>query len=224
MRTKLILCMGAILASQGCSPLAHVARTMIGEPAEYPRRIDDAADDFADRKMAEIAWDKLQEQEPGCEYSNDFRLGFLDGYADYLYAGGKGNPPPVPPRWYWRAENETFDGHAAINDWFEGFRRGAAAAKASGYRELVTLPFSSPPPGGPPQRNPATSSLPPAGPAPATLPPPSEARPKEPLPSDSPPAVPAPAPAPAVPAPAPAARQMPEPMTSWSVLGEYGGY
>jgi hypothetical protein len=192
---------------------------MIVEPAEYSRRITDAADACADKKLAEIAWDKLQAHEPGCDYSHDFRLGFLDGYADYLYAGGTGNSPPVPPRWYWRAENETFEGHAAIKDWFEGFRRGAAEARASGYRELVTLPFSSPPPSTLPHSHTPASILPPEGSSPTTLPAPATL----PSPAESPPKAPPPATTPsAVPTPAPSTRVLPEPRAGWTWLGEYG--
>jgi hypothetical protein len=171
------LWLGVVLACGGCSPLAHVARTIVVEPAEYPRRIEEIAADCCDKKLAEIAWAKYQSEEPGAGYSRDFRLGFLDGYADYLYAGGTGNPPPVPPRWYWRAENESPEGHQAIRDWFDGFRVGAGLAKRSGYRELVTLPFSSPPPSASPGPSPLANQLPTSGappypPPPPVLPPP----------------------------------------------------
>src|SRR5262249_39466700 len=79
-------------------------------------------------------------------YSPDFQQGFLCGFADYLYAGGTGNPPPLPPRGYWKSEYETPEGRQAVQDWFEGFRTGAARARASGYRELVTVPISALPP------------------------------------------------------------------------------
>src|SRR4051794_6375405 len=149
MRIKQALYLGLFcLVCQGCSPLAHVARTVFIEPTEYSRRLDNAVDKCRNEDLAEEAWEKFAEADPGKEFSPDFSLGFKEGYTDYLYAGGTGNPPPVPPRYYWRPEFETPEGHQAIDDWFAGFRRGAALARASGYRELVTLP--SPVPPGPP--------------------------------------------------------------------------
>ena len=52
-------------------------------------------------------------------------------------------PPPLPPRYYWRPEYETPPGHQAIEDWSAGFRAGAGVARASGLRELVTVPAST---------------------------------------------------------------------------------
>src|SRR5207253_2309767 len=65
---------------------------------------------------------------------------------DYLYAGGSGEPPPLPPRYYWKTRYETAEGHQAIADWFAGYRLGAAMAQESGYREWVTIPSSLPHP------------------------------------------------------------------------------
>jgi hypothetical protein len=163
MRIKLALCLGWGFICLGCGPLCHVAQISIVEPTEYPWRIDDCVDKCRNKKLAEVAWGLYQQDHPDCDYSVDYRIGFLDGYADYLYAGGTGNPPPVPPRWYWRAEFETPDGHRVIEDWFTGFREGALAARHSGYRELVTVPASAALPPYPPPIEPQAPSSAPQG-------------------------------------------------------------
>ena len=81
---------------------------------------------------------------PDHPYSVDYRRGFVDGFADYLYAGGSGEPPVVPPWRYRKASYETPEGYAAIEDWFAGFRHGANVALASGLRNLVVLPVALP--------------------------------------------------------------------------------
>ena len=68
------------------------------------------------------------------------RAGFSDG--DYLEAGGTGQPPAMPPRRYWKAVYQSPEGRLAVQDWYRGFAYGAEMAKASGYRQLVTIPLS----------------------------------------------------------------------------------
>jgi hypothetical protein len=74
--------------------------------------------------------------------SAEFELGFKDGFTDYLYAGGTGEPPPVPPRCLWNLDYRTPRGRQAADDWFAGFRCGAAVVRENGYREKMLLPSS----------------------------------------------------------------------------------
>jgi hypothetical protein len=119
-----------------------VARTIIIEPILYCRRLDNCVDLKRNKELAEGAWADFAQHNPDVEYSFDFEKGFKFGYEDFLYAGGSGQPPPVPPRYYWRPEFESGDGHRAIEDWYAGYARGAEAARESGYRQLVTVPAS----------------------------------------------------------------------------------
>jgi hypothetical protein len=96
-----------------------------------------------DERLAEEAWAQFQGALPDACYSEDFGDGFKAGFADYLYAGGNGEPPPVPPRQYWKAQYETPQGQQMMQDWLRGFRHGAAVARDSGYRETVTVPASA---------------------------------------------------------------------------------
>src|SRR5262249_24770184 len=108
-RTALSLAAACSLVP-GCNPLANVARTIVIEPAQYCRRVDEAIECHRFRSLAEVAWGAYAEASEGESYSADFALGFKDGFADYLFAGGPGNPPPLPPRPYWRAEYQTTEG------------------------------------------------------------------------------------------------------------------
>jgi hypothetical protein len=120
-----------------------VARTVVLEPAEYARRLADCVDRYRNQELAEAFWADFQAAAPGMTYSDDFALGFKEGFAVFLFEGGTGNPPPVPPRYYWRTEYQSVEGHQAIEDWFAGYRRGAGSARLSGYRRLVTVPPST---------------------------------------------------------------------------------
>ena len=76
--------------------------------------------------------------------STHFHAGFLEGYADYLYRGGKGVAPPIPPRRYW--EPTTSMGRQnAVSEWKGGFQAGAEAARETGHRELLVVPYDGPP-------------------------------------------------------------------------------
>jgi len=127
-------------ACLGCNPIANTVRTTIIEPAEYSRRIDDCVDMQRNRALAKAALVELMQARPEAVCSPDFARGFEEGFADFLFAGGPGNPPPVPPRDFWRPEFENPQGHKAIEDWYAGFREGSAVARETGYRRLVTLP------------------------------------------------------------------------------------
>jgi hypothetical protein len=144
MGLRFLFCGVALAAlGLGCTTVAEGVRNMIVEPAEYCWHLDNCIDHKRNRA---VAWQALAEFLRACpegvSYSVDFGRGFRDGFADYLFAGGAGNPPPVPPRYYWRPEYQNPEGQSAMRDWFIGFRRGAAAAKQSGLRQLVTVPAS----------------------------------------------------------------------------------
>jgi hypothetical protein len=83
----------------------------------------------------------------------DYRSGFLDGFVDYTYAGGTGEPPPVPPRTFWNVQLRSLEGKARVNQWFAGYRHGARMAASGGYRALATIhtsfgEFAGTPPSG----------------------------------------------------------------------------
>src|SRR5438128_981579 len=109
--------------------------------------------DFSERRRneqwAEQAWEQVGHTAAGSAFSEDYAQGFKDGFAEYLYEGGTGEPPLVAPNRYRAARYQTAVGYQAIQDWFAGYRHGTTAAHQSGYRQFVTGPSSLLPPPGP---------------------------------------------------------------------------
>lgn len=129
----------------GCNSRCHklvnnVCRTIKREPKCF---------DYCDRsvvyeRMACSYWAKYMRS---TNASSHFQAGFLEGYSDYLHRGGKGMAPPIPPRRYW--EPTTNMGRQnAVREWKSGFQTGAEAARESGQRELLVVPYDGPPVGG----------------------------------------------------------------------------
>jgi hypothetical protein len=143
-KTLALAIVGLCLLSGGCSgPITLAARTVVIEPIHDWARADNVIEHHRDYRLAEGTWRELVKADPDHVFSSDFVQGFKDGFADYVYAGGTGEPPPLPPRYYWKTRYETPQGHQAIADWFAGFRLGAELARESGYRELVMIPSST---------------------------------------------------------------------------------
>jgi hypothetical protein len=167
------------------------------------------------RKLGKQAWNEMVRQY-GDAFSCDYREGFVDGFADYLFYGGCNGGPagsgcgtgqcgahaatnpnpstdsgagenieypvcaPVPPERYRRKKYMTPEGCAAVEDWFAGFRHGAATAMQSGLRNLVVIPVQCPPVFGPDDGGPlpkATRPTTPASKNSTTMPPPDEITP-----------------------------------------------
>jgi hypothetical protein len=144
MRLKHYLALlGLCAVAPGCTPLKNVAEVVICEPAIYCMGMDDFVSRCRNRQLADEAWYHFQSALPDCEYSIDFGDGFKTGFCDYLYAGGNGDPPVVPPRSYWKPAYETPQGQLMMQDWFRGYRHGSAVAMESGYRRAVVLPASA---------------------------------------------------------------------------------
>jgi hypothetical protein len=113
----------------------------LGEGAVYgPNEVVIAC---RNRKLADRAWEQTRKRFPEAKPSSDYACGFKAGYADYLDAGGTGEPPGVPPACYRLECYETPEGQQAIQDWFAGFRHGAAEARASGLRDTIVVPVSA---------------------------------------------------------------------------------
>jgi hypothetical protein len=187
MRLAWFVGLWAATLCSGCSVAGHWVRNLIVEPAHFDRYSDCLGRKVRDKCLANEAWDEICARD-GDVYSRHYYRGFVDGFTDYLDAGGTGEPPPVPPRSYWRLYYQTPEGHDAIGDWFVGFRHGADVARASGVRELVVIPVSSIPPK-------ELSADPTQGPGPAALEKPPEATPA-PMPAPKPEIKEGPTPAP----------------------------
>lgn len=152
MRCTHLLWLGLLpLAALGCQELPlgsgfeicrYASRNLYEAPVDAR---DDCLERMRYRHLGEAAWEQVCAENPG-QYSVHYGRGFVDGFADFVYAGGTGEPPAVPPWRYRKAVYETPEGVQAVEDWFAGFRHGAAAAQASGLRSLVIVPVSVPAP------------------------------------------------------------------------------
>lgn len=130
---------------QGCITFANTARTLVLQPAHFADELDRVLTHCLHVRMGKEALATNQALHTGEACSRDFADGFVDGYARYLDKGGDGNPPPLPPRRYWRVHCRTPEGKQVVEEYFAGFRAGSAAAIASGFRSVDTVATSLPP-------------------------------------------------------------------------------
>ncbi len=137
--------LGLAVLCQGCITFANTARTLLVQPGHFSDEWDRLITYCLHRRMAKDALKSHASMHPGEHGTADFEAGFLDGYTRYLDKGGAGNPPPVPPRCYWRVKYRTPEGRQAVEEYFAGFRTGSAAAMASGFRRVDTIASSLPP-------------------------------------------------------------------------------
>jgi hypothetical protein len=140
---RVVALLGLAALAPGCTPLANVARVVLCEPAAYCLHMDECVSHCRNLDLAEEAWAQFESALPDACYSDDFADGFKAGFADFLWAGGNGDPPVVPPRQYWKPQYESPQGQQMMQDWFRGFRHGAAVARESGYRDVIMVPASA---------------------------------------------------------------------------------
>lgn len=177
MRCAHIIVIGLLPLGAGCQlPIGsgleiarYASRNLVEAPIDAR---DDCLERERERHLGEQVWADLGKAHPEQPYSVHYGRGFVDGFADFLYAGGNGEPPVMPPWRYRRASYETPEGTQAVEDWFAGWRHGARMAQASGLRNLVITPASALPPPPSPARMQASperhETLPPPRKVPAT--------------------------------------------------------
>ena len=137
-----ILLGSVLITSQlGCSSYHLAKRTMYCELNEYPQVTDGKLACRKYRGWAKQEWQRVR-MESGDTFSDDYASGFLQGFVDQVYAGGKPVAPPVPPRKYWRVGYRNANGRRAVEDWYHGFELGAQIAHDSGYRAQAIVPSS----------------------------------------------------------------------------------
>jgi hypothetical protein len=126
---------------QGCF-CGYVLRNLKDAPVDA---IDNHVASSRFHQIAKASWKAAKAEAYPNDYSGDYADGFEAGFVDFLDANGTGEPPAAPPQHYRHSRYETPAGQRAIEDWFAGFRHGARAAQASGYRAAVVLPLALPP-------------------------------------------------------------------------------
>ncbi len=124
----------------GCVPICRNAkRTFWDEPRAFSWKKDRQYSKEVYHGWAEKAWREQSSSIPEVHRKGDYGAGFKEGFVEYVYAGGTGEPPPVPPRRYWNTDLRSPRGHGAADQWFAGYRHGASIAREGGYREQATL-------------------------------------------------------------------------------------
>src|SRR5436309_2572795 len=88
----------ALLEDAACNTV-QACRTPITEHREMARN----------RRLAEAAWERVC-LAGASNYSIDYAQGFKDGYSEYLYWGGDGEPPLVAPNRYRHLKYQTPQG------------------------------------------------------------------------------------------------------------------
>lgn len=141
---RLLLTIGFCAVSSGCTASHNFTRTLFVEPLQYCGYFDEHHTHSRHCRLAKEAWHRIRQKNPRKRFSKDYACGFREGYTDFLDAGGTGQPPPLPPRRYWKDSYATPPGRQAVQDWFAGFRHGAAMARASGARQFAMVPLSTP--------------------------------------------------------------------------------
>jgi hypothetical protein len=136
--------LAACLFGPGCSFVGIIKQNLYLEPK---RLFEERILVKRHERLAQLAWYELVGQY-GCQFSEDYHTGFIDGFVDYLTYGstapeGYGNEPlvpAVPPPHYRRLKGMSPEGLKGAEDWFAGFRHGSSTALASGLRKLVEVP------------------------------------------------------------------------------------
>jgi hypothetical protein len=132
----------ACILLAGCTPCDLVCRTVRWEPSAFWWKSDRERSRDTYRLWANEAW---RQEGLGCAAGGstpDYEAGFKDGFVDYVFAGGTGEPPPVPPRTFWNMDLRLPEGRERANQWFAGYRHGARVARESGYRSLAQVQTS----------------------------------------------------------------------------------
>lgn len=126
-----------------CSPCYLAGRTLIGEPSRYSIRVDRKRSLSLYRTWADQEWQQVADScAVDCPLTPDYRAGFVTGFVDFVYAGGSGEPAPIPPREYWNISQRSPQGKERVNQWFSGYRHGTRVAHDGGYREAGTIQLS----------------------------------------------------------------------------------
>jgi hypothetical protein len=140
MRARFLLLIVLLgLLNSGCF-LIHEATSVLA--SRTFGSLEECAERCRNHRWAEKAWKDFCQRAGKASFSDDFARGFKEGFAEYLYEGGTGEPPPLPPRCYRKLCYQTPEGYQAIQDWFLGYRLGAVVACDGGYRRWVTGPSS----------------------------------------------------------------------------------
>jgi hypothetical protein len=165
-REAAILVLVLLPLSSGCAGLFRTGTRNLIYEANLVKDSEIEKHYFA--HLADQAWANVQGNCPQQNHSPDYACGFKDGFVDYLYAGGNGEPPALVPKRYLHFREQKARGSQGLLDWYAGFRHGASVAHASGFRKalVIALPPPPMPPPAPPLPGPVLGeNMPPVNPS-----------------------------------------------------------
>jgi hypothetical protein len=124
----------------GCTIWQSTRRTMRQEPHEFSWEHDRGTSKTLYLSWADTVWQEARGYcTPENQSSYDYEWGFREGFAEYCFAGGNGEPPGAPPRPYWHAFKRMSPERNKVDQWYSGYRHGAKVARTGGYRDQAIL-------------------------------------------------------------------------------------
>jgi hypothetical protein len=136
---RLLTVLGLCTLTSGCGMYEYLVINLWEGPINC---FDEGNQRRRTREQAEEALGEYLGHHPEHPYSDEFADGFVAGFRSFLDYGGEGQPPPVPPWRYRHTRDLTPEGKPMVQEWFVGYRQGAAAARASGLRQFNVVPGS----------------------------------------------------------------------------------
>src|SRR5437868_5404066 len=106
-----LLLLGWSAAASGCALVEDASRNAY---VSFARPLEAQREKARNREWAEAAWILTCGKERRAEYSPAYALGFKEGFADFLFRGGDGEPPLVAPLHYHEINYQTPEGFASI--------------------------------------------------------------------------------------------------------------
>src|SRR4051812_30422756 len=119
MSAKRFALLVAICLGSGCNLVSNTVKNLSNEvwllDQEKQERV-------RYEEMARVAWGQYVASDEHGHFGEDYAAGFVAGYTDYLFWGGKEVSSPVALACYRRGPLNTHEGAQAFREWFEGFR------------------------------------------------------------------------------------------------------
>src|SRR5262249_30277452 len=99
MRSRLTFCLIGLvpLGGAGCSLVGSAAHVVAYRACQA---LEDERERGRNRRWAEEVWAAASQAAPGHHFSGDYTHGFVEGFGAFVYRGGSGEPPPLPPKEY----------------------------------------------------------------------------------------------------------------------------
>lgn len=135
---RAILILVCLSSLAGCSLQRTAAHNLV---YEHHLRHGDKSLEREIRADAHAALRQLCGKHAHKTYTDEYELGFSDGYFDFLDRGGPVQPPTLPPTSLRRKKYLTAEGQTKVRDYFMGFQYGGQIAESTGRREFLTVPI-----------------------------------------------------------------------------------